>query len=127
MKIKPSYIIITVALIALGILWVRGFWFTEVFRTHKANEPNRAALLRLHEATRLGVSYAEVLTNYWHHRTDELRLFAENPSQWVIKMPTEFDTRQWKLLIDFTNREVRTVRIRTADGPTLKDGPKDKE
>jgi hypothetical protein len=126
MKIKRAHVI-TVAVIALGILWVRGFWFTEVFHTHKANEANRTALLHLHETTRIGASHSEVLTNYWHHRTDELRLFAENPRQWVIKMPMEFGAGDWRLMIEFTNREVRSVRIRTTDGPPPKDGAKDKE
>src|SRR5262245_15234847 len=98
-KIKRSCLIFGLITFALGILWIRGFLFTEVFRTHKANEPNRQALLRIQEAIILGASHAEVLAAYWQHRTNDLKLSAERPARWSIAMPGEWGASDWYLLI----------------------------
>jgi hypothetical protein len=125
-KIKRSYVIIAIIILVVGIVWVRGFWFTEVFRTHKSNEPQRTALLQIRDGVAVGASHADVLAAYWQHRTDSLRLFADRSADWVITMPLEFGASDWKLLIEFQDGRVAAVRVRTADGPPPKDGPKDK-
>ena len=127
MKIKRSHVIAAIIILVVGIVWVKGFWFTEVFRTHKSNEPHRTALLQIQDAVALGASHADVLAAYWKHRTDSLRLFADRPTGWVITMPLEFGASDWKLLIEFQDGRVTAVRVRTADGPPPKDGPKDKQ
>ena len=125
MKIKRSQAIIALIVLGVVIVWVRGFWFSEVFRTHKANEPHRRALLEIRDAIAIGASYSEVLKAYWQHRTDSLRLFADRPTDWTITMPMEFGASDWKLGIEFQDGKVSAVRVRTADGPPPKDGPKD--
>lgn len=126
MKIKRSHVIIAVMALVVGIVWVRGFWFTEVFRTHKSNEPQRAAILQIRDAVALDSPCSEVLAAYWEHRTDSLRLFADSATNWVITMPFEFGASDWNLRIEFQGGRVSAVRVRTSDGPPPKDGPTDK-
>ncbi len=125
-KTKRSHVIIIVMALAIGIVWVRWFFVTDVFRTHKSNEPQRAAILQIRDAVALDSPYSEVLAAYWGHRTDSLRLFADSASNWVITMPFEFGASDWNLRIEFEGGKVSAVRVRTSDGPPPKDGPKDK-
>jgi hypothetical protein len=126
--------IAVVAAIALALvvalwlgLWVRYFWFTEVFTTRKTNEPNRAALLRVHNGIDIDDSYSEVLTTFWQERReDSLGLNVGNPEVWRIDTPLEFGASNWTLDIEFDDGHVSAVRVRTADGPPPRDGPKDK-
>ncbi|HOC57183.1 MAG TPA: hypothetical protein PKI20_16310 [Verrucomicrobiota bacterium] len=127
MKIKRSYVIAAIIIVVVGIAWVKGFWFTEVFRTHQSNEPHRTALLQIRDAVAVGASRVDVLAAYWQHRTDALRLFADRPSDWVITMPLEFGASDGKLLIEFQDGGVTAVRVRTSDGPPPRDGPEDKQ
>jgi hypothetical protein len=127
MKLKRSYLIIAAIVLVIGIVWVRGFWFTEVFHTRKSNEPNRTALLQIRETIAIGASHTETLTAYWRHRTDDLKLFADRPTDWIITMPLEFGASDWKLLIEFQDGRVAAVRVRMSDGPPPKGGPQDKQ
>jgi len=127
MKIKRSGVVAAIFILAAVVAWVKCFWFTEVFRTHKSNEPQRAALLQIRDAVAIGASYADVLAAYWEHRTDSLRVFADRPDSWLITMPLEFGASDWKLLIEFHEGRVSAVRVRTSDGPPLEDGPEDKQ
>jgi hypothetical protein len=126
--VKSTYSIVVAAGIALiiGIVWVKGFLFTEVFHTHKSNELHRAALLQIRDAVSIDASYAEDLAAYWQHRTDSLRLFADRPAEWVITVPMEFGASDWRLVVEFHDGRVSAVRVRTSNGPPPKDGPKDK-
>jgi hypothetical protein len=126
-KIQRSHVLVAIMIVLFGIVWVKGFWFTEVFRTHKSNEPHRAALLQVRDAISVGASHADALTAYWHHRTEELRLHAESPTAWGIRMPLEFGASDWRLRIEFQDGRVTAVRVRTSDGPPPKNGPKDKQ
>lgn len=126
-KIKRSQVIVAVIALVVGYVWVRGFWFTEVFHTHKSNEPNRAALLQIQAAIPIGASRDEVLTSYWRHRTDSLKLFADRPTDWIITMPQEFGASDWKLLVEFQDGKVKTLRVRKSDGPRPQDGSVDKQ
>ena len=94
MKFKRSYLIIVAIVLVIGILWVRGFWFTEVFHSQKSNEPNKKALLQIRDAIGVGASHTEVLTAYWQHRTDALKLFADRPADWIITMPLGWGARE---------------------------------
>lgn len=127
MKIKRSHVTAAIFILVIGVVWVKGFWFTEVFRTHKSNELHRTALLQIRDAVSVGASHADVLAAYWKHRTDELRLHAESPTGWGIRMPLELGASDWNLFIEFQNGRVTAVRVRTSDGPPPKDGPKDKQ
>jgi hypothetical protein len=116
-----------IIILVVCVVWMMGFWFTEVFRTHKSSEPHRAALLRIRDAVAIDASHADALAAYWQLRTDSIRLFADRPGDWVITMPLAFSASDWKLLIEFQDGRVSAVRVRTADGPPPKDGPKDKQ
>lgn len=107
-------------------LWIRGFWFTEVFRLHKSNASNRSALLQIRNAVPLGAPHAEVLAAYWRHRTDDLRLMADQPDWWLVRMPLEWGASDWTLSITFEDDRATAIRIRTSDGPAPKDGLDDK-
>lgn len=125
-KLKRSHIITALVLVVFGVVWARGFWFNEVFHSHKSNVPNRKALLEIRERIGIGASQAEVLSAYWQHRTDVLRLFADRPTDWIITMPLEFGASDWNMRIEFKDGRVTAVRVRTSDGPQPKDGPMDK-
>jgi hypothetical protein len=127
MKINRSQIIAVVIMLVIGAVWVKSFWFTEVFRTHKSNEPHRKALVEIHHAVAIGASHADVLAAYWQHQTDSLRLFAGSPTSWSITMPLELGASDWNLLFEFKDNRVVAVRVRTSDGPPPRDGPKDKQ
>jgi hypothetical protein len=126
MKIKRSNFLVILAVVVAGIVWVRVFWFGEVFHTHKRNEPNRAALLRIRDAIPMGASHAQVLAAYWQHRTDALKISVHTATNWDIEMPMELGANDWDLRIDFQDGKVRALRVRTSDGPPPKDGPQDK-
>ena len=117
----------TIILIVVLVAWVRYFWFSEVFRLHRDNEANRAALLRVHSAVQPGASPDDVLRAYWQHRTDDLRLHADNPTRWVIRMPLEFGASDWLLWLEFKNGKVVALRMRTSDGPAPAEAPPDKQ
>jgi hypothetical protein len=125
-KVNRSHVLFAVIALVVATVWIRGFWFTEVFHTGKSNEPHRAALLRIRDAVAIGASHREVLAAYWQHRTDSLRLVAERPRDWIITTPLEFGATDWQLLIAFQDGKATTVRVRMSDGPPPKDGPKDK-
>jgi hypothetical protein len=127
-KFKRSHAIISVIGVLVAVYY--GWWFFvsgDVFHSSKRNAPNRAALLRVYEAVNVGASHPEVLAAYWQHRTDELRLHAESPTTWGIRMPMEFGASDWNLFIEFHEGGVSAIRVRTSDGPPPKDGPKDKQ
>ena len=128
MKFKRSHVIISV--IATLAAAYYSWWFFasgDVFHSSKRNAPNRTALLQLYEAVAVGSSHAEVLAAYWQHRTEELKLSAERPSAWSVRMPLEFGASDWLLLVEFRDDRVSAVRVRMSDGPPPKDGPKDKQ
>lgn len=135
MKLTRPHLILTalvvgagiVCMVGIGIVWVRGFWLTEVFHNHKSNEPNRAALLQVRDAIAVGASHADVLAAYWQHRTEALKLVADGPAEWIITMPLEFGASDWTLRIEFRDGRVTAVRVRTSDGPPPEDGPRDKQ
>lgn len=126
MKPNRTSIFVTIALLLVGLAWLRFFWFTEVFHTHQSNEPHRTALVQIRDAVDVGASHAEVLAAYWQYRTDRLRLSAESPAEWFVEMPGEFGAKNWTLHIKFADNQVASVRVRTSDGPPPKDGPADK-
>lgn len=126
MKYKRSHVIIVAMALAIGIVWLRWFWLTDVFRTHQSNQPQRAAILQIRDAVALDSTYSEVLAAYWEHRTDSLRLFADCATNWVITVPFEFGASDWNLRIEFQGGKVSAVRVRTSDGPPPKNGPPDK-
>ncbi|MBE0702133.1 MAG: hypothetical protein IH582_03025 [Afipia sp.] len=128
MKFKRSHAIVSVIVALVAAYY--GWWFFasgDVFHSSRRNAPNRAALRQVYEAVSVGASHSEVLSAYWQHRSDSLRLFADRPTGWVITMPQEFGASDWELLIEFQDGRVSAVRVRTSDGPPPKDGPKDKQ
>ncbi len=127
MKINRSHLFCGLIVSLLCIVWVKGFWFTEVFRTHNSNARNRAGLVQIYESLRIGAAHSEALELYWKHRTDELRLHAESPTAWVIRMPLEFGGNNRVLWVGFQNGGVSAVRVRKTDGPSPKGGPTDKQ
>jgi hypothetical protein len=127
MKFKPSHLLAAATILVLGIVWVRVFCFGEIFHTHKQNAPNRAGLLRIRDAIPIGASHSDVLSVYWQHRTEALRLSVGNATNWGIEMPLELGANDWGLCIHFQHGKATTVRVRTSDGAPPKDGPKDKE
>jgi hypothetical protein len=126
MMIKPSSVLAVAVIVLILIIWVKGFWLTEVFHSTESNEPNRAALLQIHSAVALGASHAEVLAVYWQHRTNSLYLDADRPADWAISMPLEWGASDWRLLIAFQDGKAISIQMRTSDGPPPDDGPMDK-
>lgn len=120
--------LILAAILVVAVYY--GWWVFasgDVFYSSRRNVPNRAALRQVYEAVPVGASHAEVLAAYWQHRSDDLRLFADRPTKWVITMPLEFGASDWKLSLEFQEGRVSAIRVRTSDGPPPKDGPKDKQ
>jgi hypothetical protein len=116
------------AVLGVGIVLLIFFLFvTFGFRSATRNKENRAALLQMRELINPGDSYEKVSRVFWEQRTSELWLIAENPSEWMVRMPLEFGASDWTLLITFEEGRVSKVQIRTTDGPPPKEGPEDKE
>ncbi|MEK7706740.1 MAG: hypothetical protein AAB380_01935, partial [Verrucomicrobiota bacterium] len=115
-KFKRSHVILSLVVTLAAAYY--GWWLFlsgDNFYTSKRNEPNRAALLQLYEAIEIGESYTEVLSAYWQYRRDELRLFAERSTEWIIKMPFELGATDWTLFVEFQDGRVSAVRVRTSD------------
>ena len=128
MKLRRSHVIASIIVAVVAIYY--GWWLFvsgDVFQLPKRNAPNRAGLLQVYDAIRVGASHSEVLSAYWQHRTDSLRLSADTPAVWVIEMPLEFGASDWTLRIEFQDERVSAVRVRTSNGPPPDDGPKDKQ
>lgn len=124
MKVKKSDWIIS-----LAILLVAGFgilsMLKETFRFPAKNEPNREAQLQLRESISIGSTYEEVLKAYWKCRTHELRINVRTPDLWTVSMPPEFAATDWVLLIEFSEEQVKAIRIKNADGVKPIESPAD--
>jgi hypothetical protein len=123
MKNTRSLLLAVIAVVIVGLVWVKGFWLTEVFHTPANNEPNRKALLQMRAAIVTGTPHSDVLAAYWKYRTDALRLVADTPTHWFIRMPAELGASDWLLVIEFQDNRVVAVQLRTSDGPPPKDAP----
>jgi hypothetical protein len=127
---KRKTIIILVA--TLAILWVAWninwiFRTGDVYTPGNDNEANRSALLSIRDKLALQATHSDVLNEYWKHKTDDLRISAENPTLWFIQTPLELGAGNWIGRIEFSNAVMTAFRIRTDDGPKPEDGPEDKE
>ncbi len=116
--------LVAVIVIILAVC-VKGFWFTEVI-THRSNEANRQAIVKLHGEIALGDTREQVLRHYYALRTDSLRLHCDWPEEWIISMPLEFGALNWTLMLKFDQDRISAVRVRTSDGPKPNASPDDK-
>lgn len=98
----------------------------EVFRFHGSNSLNRERLLVLRENLRIGNSYSHVLEATWGQlQGSELRLSPDSDKCWMVSMPPEVTTTDWRLYIGFSDKKVAGFVVRTSDGPPPNDGPLD--
>jgi hypothetical protein len=84
------------------------------------NEPNRQALLRIHQELSVGTSAADVLRTYERHRSAGLSLYRNDDRDWYIRMPREFGATDWYLRVEF---ETGTVPL-LASGPLMAPRPR---
>jgi hypothetical protein len=122
---RPAVVSALVVAIAAYCVWWF-FWSGDGFHRHSTNADNRAAVMRLHAALRVGDDFEKVLNEYWSQRTEELRLHVEARDQWFVSMPGEFGASDWTLVVKYHDGKVSAIRVRTADGPGPTDGPADK-
>lgn len=115
-----------VLLIVGGYVWWMLFGSGGVFRVQSQNAGNRAALVQIHRDIAVGATHGEVLAAYWQHRTDELRLRADSPTEWWISMPLEPGASDWTLELQFAADRVAVVRMSTSNGTPPEGGPPDK-
>ena len=126
MRMKRSFLIATGVILVVGVYYY--FWIFrsgDVFSTVESNTTNRAALVAVRDAVKIGASYSDVLAAYWRLKTSDLRLHADDSAHWLIRMPLEFGASDWVLRIEFQDGRVAQVRVRTSDGPAPADGPPD--
>lgn len=124
MKRDKIAIIGVLVLILLWIaVWLRGFWFGEVFTTHADNAVNRDAMREIHAQLELGDSYQDVLDAFWGQGESELRIATRHPEQWRISMPRELGASDWEMNISFGSGKVSAIEVRTAEGRFPEDGP----
>jgi hypothetical protein len=122
-KIYEGLILLAILGFCFWLLLFSGW----LFRSHARNEPNRQALVQLHQAIQLGASSTDVRDLFQQHATRQLKLNESNPDLWHVRMPMEFGATDWTLLLDFRDGKVTGVRLHTADGPPPKSGPPHKK
>jgi len=96
---RPAVVSALVLAIAAYCVWWF-LWSGAGFR-HSTNADNRAAVMRLHAALRVGDDFEKVLNEYWSQRTEELRLHVEVRDQWFVSMPGEFGASDWTLVVKY--------------------------
>jgi len=126
---RKAVIILVAAVTILWVAWNLNWIFRtgDVFTPRKDNEANRSALLSIRDNLGLQATHSDVLNTYWKFKTDDLRIFTENPTLWIIQTPLELGADNWIGRIEFSNSVMTAFRIRTDDGPKTKNGPEDKE
>ena len=124
MRRKPL-VFSVLGFLIIGV-WITFFVFRVVFTPPRLNQDNRDALAKIHSAIDIGDTRSQVLRDYYDNRTVMLRLLADYPDEWVIRMPMELGASDWTVKIDFDQEKVTSVRIRTMDGPKPNIGPEDK-
>jgi len=119
--------VIPILLVVLVVV-TYGWWILasgEWFYTHRANAPNRAALLKIRNEIRIGDGYEKALNTYWQNASEDLRLYSGSPEIWSISMPSELGASEWVLHLDFKEGKVSGIKVRTSDGPHPPDAPED--
>ncbi|MFT3745598.1 MAG: hypothetical protein QM785_15060 [Pyrinomonadaceae bacterium] len=98
----------------------------EFFRFHGSNALNRERLMLLRQDLDLGADYDKVLKSTWPQIKDSgLYLSPYSPDCWIVSMPPEITTTDWRLYIGFSDEKVAGYVVRTSDGPPATDGPAD--
>jgi len=89
------------------------------------NETNRLALLKIRDTIEIGDPLQRVFDVYQQNKA-HLKLNTTNPNEVYIETPLVFGASNWTLRIEINNSKVAAVKVRTADGPSPPNGPKDK-
>lgn len=118
-----SKVVLWLIVIAMVGVWIRGFWFTEVFTTHAKNQGNRDALKALHASIKIGDSHINVLTEFWDLPVHDLMLNVNSPDVWSITMPSEFTAAHWIMVLRFADSHLIDVETRSAEGTLPADAP----
>lgn len=108
--------------ILFGVLIWRG---CSDYLTHKKNEYNREALVKMHQELEFGQRAEEIKAVYEKYKTEDLNLEMSQKGAY-ISMPLEIGAMDWNLMVDFSGGKITKVWIRTSDGPKPKDSSPDK-
>lgn len=81
----------------------------------KQRHEARRQLLDFRAAIRLGASPTEVEQQLDPIRYNKLTLYHIDASHWIVTTPAELGARDWCLFLDFVDRSLREVRVRTSD------------
>jgi hypothetical protein len=122
MKSRSRIVLGLVVITAIAI-WVKGFWFTEVFATHAKNERNREALKTLNASLVIGDPHIAVLTKFWSLPDHDLRINVNSSEAWSISMPSEVTASHWIMVLRFADSHLIDVETRSAEGTFPADAP----
>lgn len=120
--------------LAVGIFLLLGlyyFWLFflsgDFFTTHSENQFNRKTLLEIRGKLQVGDNYEKVLRNYWAEeiKSSGLKMSVYSSQKWLISMPSEFWSTDWRMHIKFEDGKVVSYKVRTSDGQKTKDMPED--
>ena len=117
--ILPAVLLCSVAAIPVGL-------FRITFKSHRANEPNREALMRILEHGRVALTEDEFQALVEANKTDELTL-VKFDDLYEIHMPLELGAKDWRLLAPVENGRIKGLMIRTTDRPKPEGSPRDKK
>lgn len=86
---------------------------------------NRTTLLGIYSNLTVGMLESEASMMVSAQLTNELKLISLDEGIF-LRMPLEWGASDWNLTVEFSNRAVTSVRIRTSDGPAPLNAPMDK-
>lgn len=123
---NKNSLIVGAILCFVGIFWLI-IMFGENFTLHSTNESNRKALLEIRNNIQLGDGYEKTLQHFWtgNSKHSRLSISVYSAEEWMISMPSELFTTDWRMYIKFENSRVIGYKVRTSDGVKMPDMPED--
>ncbi|MCW5554891.1 MAG: hypothetical protein KIS67_22350 [Verrucomicrobiae bacterium] len=79
------------------------------------DEESRRQVISLYDHLAVGMTAADVETNFTHVDFFSLKLRKVSETNWVIQSPMEIGARNWDLWLQFESNKLIAVKVRLAD------------